>query len=1508
MNTWCKKISLTARHMAFVLTALCGSLAMADVAQSPLFASSTATPLMMLTMSRDEQLFNKAYPDYTDMDGDGKLDTTYQDNFDYSGYFDPVLCYSYGSGRFKAAATATDLNGNGKAHECGTGTGNTTQWSGNFLNWVTMSRIDVLRFVLYGGNRSTDTATQTILERAHIPNDLHAWAKVYSGTDVNSYAPFTGAQSFCNASFSTTGDPLIRRAPGQLTEWAATDPQQCLWRTGSDTNQPYDPGTSSEFVARVEVCDPTAGAVRESFCKLYGTSSRKPVGLLQDYGEPQGGGNEGRMRFGLLSGSYSNPRSGGVLRRNIGRLAVNSGTSCVAGDEINLSDGTFCNQASGNEGVINTIRQFKLTQWSPSNWADCNTYGILNRQGTTNLANPGTSTAANRKCSAWGNPISEMYAETLRYLSGVADTSKTAGFNAGTDLAGLPSATWRNPYGTAVTASGTNAGGGGNPYCASCNVLVLSSGLPSFDGDEVPTVAALGATADAATNDVGVLELINGQYLAGRSMNHLATGQAQPNAALGVGDSANTHEDLCQSRTVDDLSKVRGLCPDIPAQEGSMLIAGLAFKARTTDLQSTLTGKPADHKITTNTYTVALAESLPKFEIPVDGKKILLAPLGQANNSGTAVATDTGWRSSFLGSVSIGPKTSLAGVKYTYGRALEADQSAGSFSLVWEDSQWGNDHDNDVVTMITYCVGSKCDKTTTGLNGTGTSYTDAYSGKDICWRSNSAVCGAAGNPTVAADEVLIRIENLSAYAGNAMLTGFAVTGSDADGLVRNSLRPGNSNNSLLTAVENPPANWARPQVLKYKAGTSTVKQLEDPLWYAAKYGAFVTLDKTKDLTPQAQGTSSWNKLNKTPAVPDAYFKVTDPSKLKASLDAVFSDVLTRDGSASAVATNSTRLDAGTTVYQAAFLGKGWSGVLRAYALNETTGAVQSLSWDTDGVGGGGIPAVGSRSLFTYDPVGGVGTTLSWAGLNATQKLALQETTESTDANAQLRLNWLRGDRTVEDGALLRVRDKLLGDIVNSDPVFSSTQNFRYDQLPTGTPGQSTYKTYVASKSSRTPVVYVGANDGFLHAFNANTGRELFAYMPSAALAKAIALTRPDYGQGTNPHQYFVDGPMFVGDAYISSRGGWRTILVGSTGGGSKSIFALDVTDPSSFSASDVLFELNVADHPELGNVLGQPLINRMADGRWAAVFGNGYNSASALAYLFVVDLADPSSVVKIQAGASGSNGLSGPSVMAVNGTVESVFAGDLQGSMWKFDLSSTSPSSWEVAYGTSGSPLPLFQARGPSGEVQPITTAPTLGRNPQRGNALMVYFGTGQYFATNDNVVSATPPVQSFYGILDGTAITVTNRSVLHQKIISSQVATTSRTVTEGSINWASVSGWYMNLLDAGISIGTGERVITKPILVYDRLIFTTFIPSTLVCDGGGSGWLMEVGGVGDDSATFRIFDNDGKYLEVAVLKVSALIKGGDSVYLPLSDIKGNISTEKGNHPEGGRLSWRQLR
>jgi type IV pilus assembly protein PilY1 len=1287
----------------------------------PVLNASAVAPLVMLVMSRDEQLFIKAYTDYTDLDGDGLIDTTYNDKFAYSGYFDSSLCYDYGSGQYKASNAATGSN----RHQCN---GN---WSGNFLNWLTMSRLDVVRFVLYGGYRSTDTSTSTVLERANIPNDLHAWAKVYWGADVNQYTPFTQDSnkkgiSFCNATTSANGLPQLRVAQGSWTEWAATALRQCDWKEtigspGSNNSYNDDPSSSQEglgnkeYTVRVQVCDPSS-SFRESFCQRYTNGaniSYKPVGLLQRYGE------QGQMRFGLLTGSFTSPRSGGILRRNIGKFAgngVDGGGNyqpCSAGDEVNLNDGSFCNQTDGTEGIVNTLNRFKLMQWNYSdNWSDCSTYGILNRQSSGDAAtgdvsgrrlnDPGADGNDSYNCNAWGNPLSEMYAEALRYIT--ADGSATSFATAGTGDADLklPKATWQDPYGK------DNQGNVRNPYCAACSIIILSTGLNSFDSDEIPAFSKISIDPAAATKVVGNDEGIGGNYLVGRVISNQND--------LAVGKPVNTYEDICTAKSVGDLSLVRGICPDIPSMEGSYLIAGLAYDAHILDLRPGLkTPSGADrpavcnadgsnctpYKNTVTTYTVALAENLPKFQIPVNGGTISLAPLCQANNFGSAQMADSGWRSCYLGAVGIGPKTSQQDSRYVYGRELLPDNTAGSFSLVWEDSLWGNDHDVDVVAMLTYCVGDRCGyQNPAGLPASNGN----YGGYDICWLSDSKICtDNNGKPPVDNNEVLVRIETLSAYAGNAMLSGYAITGTNDDGTKRLVLRPGGQDGSLLTSQASIPSSWYKPKVIKYTLGTGGARQLENPLYYAAKYGGFTTAVAAdgnvinrpcdKSTIPQCS-ISNWDSLDNNTGqpldggdtLPDTFFPVRNPAQLGERLADVFNKILTRSGSGTSAAVVSNSASGEGLTYQALY---------QAQQQNKTgsekiiwTGALNALWTDADGrlrEGGyeiDGIPTLGNYTqnpivmfctttqgdsrFLTFTNVNDVpsmipssactGSSLdqlkavwaahtllaspsyqvqsqrsyntaagptagryifTWVDANHDGKVGTGEQkpfiwgsggiegagacNDATQVTGNYRflntcsadgahslVNWIRGeDYTGSDnkpdinwrsrtlgGSVYR-----LGDIVNSTP------------LPVGTPAEAfdllyndhSYGAFRSVYQGRRQVIYVGANDGMLHAFNGgfydaskrqlNTqpmtcdttgctldttftahplGAEIWAYIPGNLLPHLRWLANPQYA-----HMFYVDGSPISQDVRIFSADdgckansvsqchpdGWGTVLI-----------------------------------------------------------------------------------------------------------------------------------------------------------------------------------------------------------------------------------------------------------------------------------------------------------------------------------------------------------------------------
>ncbi|MFZ2405731.1 MAG: PilC/PilY family type IV pilus protein, partial [Methylobacter sp.] len=390
------------------------------------------------------------------------------------------------------------------------------------------------------------------------------------------------------------------------------------------------------------------------------------------------------------------------------------------------------------------------------------------------------------------------------------------------------------------------------------------------------------------------------------------------------------------------------------------------------------------------------------------------------------------------------------------------------------------------------------------------------------------------------------------------------------------------------------------------------------------------------------------------------FSAKNPAELQESLSDALSQMIGRQVStAASIATNTTRLGTDTMIYQAKFNSDDWSGQLVAYKVN-ADGTVGDVAWDSDDADQ--IPSHASRHIYTWkgssgttDPVGLEFTAGNWDYLPSDQQTALFQTDETAD-DGKARINWIRGDDSVKltDNTSLRSRAKLLGDIVNSDPAFVGKSYFRYDRLPDGVYGQSTYLAFQAGTSSRRKMLYLGANDGMLHGFDAETGVEQFAYIPKGVFSNLASLTDPGYS-----HSYFVDGSPYVGDAYIDNQ--WKTVLVGSTGAGGRSVFALDVTymnlngeiyEPVSnyFGAAKVLWEFTDAD---LGYPIGQPVVGRMPTGQWVAIFGNGYDSDNHGAFLFIVDLATGESLAKIEAPmtdaeavAGARNGLATPALIA----------------------------------------------------------------------------------------------------------------------------------------------------------------------------------------------------------------------------------------------------------------------
>lgn len=269
------------------------------------------------------------------------------------------------------------------------------------------------------------------------------------------------------------------------------------------------------------------------------------------------------------------------------------------------------------------------------------------------------------------------------------------------------------------------------------------------------------------------------------------------------------------------------------------------------------------------------------------------------------------------------------------------------------------------------------------------------------------------------------------------------------------------------------------------------------------------------------------------------------------------------------------------------------------------------------------------------------------------------------------MNYLRGDRSNENiGYNFRRRNSALGDIVDSDPQYVGAPRYRYpDNLEV-----KPYSAFRTTFEDRQPMVYVGANDGMLHAFAETDGRELLAYIPNKVFSNLPLLSRNDY-----IHRYFVNEAPTVVDAFLpghGAEGNWRTVLVGGLGRGGQGIYALDVTDPSSFSEANaariVLWEFDDEDDADLGYTYGSPSIAKMHNGKWVAVFGNGYNNSEAdghasttgRAYLFIVDIETGKLIKKIDTGVGTTgtpNGLASPALIDTNGdfVVDYIYAGDL---------------------------------------------------------------------------------------------------------------------------------------------------------------------------------------------------------------------------------------------------------
>lgn len=630
-----------------------------------------------------------------------------------------------------------------------------------------------------------------------------------------------------------------------------------------------------------------------------------------------------------------------------------------------------------------------------------------------------------------------------------------------------------------------------------------------------------------------------------------------------------------------------------------------------------------------------------------------------------------------------------------------------------------------------------------------------------------------------------------------------------------------------------------------------------------------------------------------------YFSATNPNDLATGLAAALSEVADQPLDLASLAADSAQLRAGGKLYQATFNPNKWYGRLYAFKQNATTGVVNNKPTSSDYVNpdqvweaSNKLPLPSRRNIYTSTGKANTGTPFLWSNLTSTQQSYLNDDPDV--------LAYLRGDgsKEVANGGSFRDRSRYtvggvtggpLGDIVNGSPVKGPDAGGGYDRLPTSDPARAAYTTFRSDNAlqSMRSTIFAGANDGMVHAFNTDDGVERFAYVPNAvynvprstagqlAEKKLLMLSDPAYS-----HRFTVDGPPNVSDAYVN--GSWRSLLVGSMGAGARAVYAIDVTDTDvntgGFGADKIMGEFSDADSSDMGFVLGYPLVGRMRNGSWAVIFANGYDSASGRAALFIVDLSTGDILRQFTVGTAGNNGLSQPNVV-LNSSREiiTIYAGDLKGDLWKFDVSDTDASRWNVAFGGT----PLFSTSGSGASTQPITVMPEIIAHPSGG--AVVIFGTGKLFESTDTSNDASKNVnlaiQSLYGIWDkpGEAMGVTgSRSTVLRKQEALPASSSIGTTTANNPDWAVHRGWYLDL-DTG-----GERANISPQIVNSVAVMVVNKPLVDPCANGGTARIFALDAVtGKSPSGFKPFNKVGNVaIDTAGVITQPLIQyyNGDNV------------------------------
>jgi type IV pilus assembly protein PilY1 len=603
-----------------------------------------------------------------------------------------------------------------------------------------------------------------------------------------------------------------------------------------------------------------------------------------------------------------------------------------------------------------------------------------------------------------------------------------------------------------------------------------------------------------------------------------------------------------------------------------------------------------------------------------------------------------------------------------------------------------------------------------------------------------------------------------------------------------------------------------------------------------------------------------------------------PLDLINSLLLVLKSIKLNSGSASSVSVNGdelyTKINNDTLLFQAKYYTETWHGDVLAFQIDAVTGelvkpALWSAAYNLSG------ETASNRKIATYDGTTS-GQSFRFNRLTDVQKTQLDANWQTDDTLARNIVDYLRGDPSNETDRGGAFRDRSWS-IADADHPYNGTT------ISSSTLGDIVHSSPVYENGA----LYVGGNDGMLHVLEAATGEELFAYLPNLVFENLASLTNPDY-----THKYFVDltptvknGAGLLEGKPPSTATDAQTILVGGLGKGAKGYYALDISNVKPLEGSVPLNENAVAnlvlwEYPNLntpavevadmGYSFSKAAIAQSNDvdaAPWIAIFGNGYNSLNGHAVLLILDSATGELLKKLETQAGSCNGLSAPIVIDVNydRKVDYVYAGDLKGNLWKFDLTDSDYHNWDLAYDEGGAPKPLFATPN-----QPITIKPDVMYQCFK-EGYMVFFGTGKYLGQND--LSDTSP-QAIYGIWDygddaddgeyvgdfnSIELTDSNlpdtTSLFHQTIdettvngVKFRAIAKADTETNTAPYWHTTAqdpngvgdnpdpdanvGWYLDL-------SPGERVISDVVIRDGKLRVNTYVPNDSLCGTDGNSWLM---------------------------------------------------------------------